>query len=80
MELSGSNRQKPMRAKSALKTAPARGKSARRDVDQVRPLTIISSTDIARRAYELFLLRGGEHGQDVHDWLHAEGELRGAQD
>jgi len=48
-------------------------------VGQVRPLTIISPTDIARRAYELFLLRGGEHGQDVHDWLHAEGELRRAQ-
>jgi len=30
---------------------------------------------IARRAYELFLDRGGEHGHDVDDWLQAEHEL-----
>jgi Protein of unknown function (DUF2934) len=31
---------------------------------------------IARRAYELFLERGGEHGHDWEDWLAAERELR----
>ena len=31
--------------------------------------------DIAARAYELFLRRGGEHGQDWADWLLAEQEL-----
>ena len=31
---------------------------------------------VARRAYELFLARGGEHGHDVEDWLQAERELR----
>ncbi len=30
---------------------------------------------IARRAYELFLQRGGEHGHDWEDWLAAEREL-----
>ncbi len=30
---------------------------------------------IARRAYELFLQRGGEHGRDWEDWLAAEREL-----
>lgn len=30
---------------------------------------------IARRAYELFLERGGEDGHDVDDWLQAEREL-----
>jgi HSP20 family molecular chaperone IbpA len=30
---------------------------------------------IAERAYELFLLRGGEHGHDLDDWLKAESEL-----
>ena len=30
---------------------------------------------IARRAYELFLQRGGEHGRDWEDWLTAEREL-----
>ena len=30
---------------------------------------------IARRAYELFLERGGAHGNDLDDWLRAEREL-----
>jgi hypothetical protein len=32
---------------------------------------------IARRAYELFLARGGEDGHDMDDWYQAERELRG---
>jgi len=32
--------------------------------------------DIARRAYDLYLARGREHGHDVDDWLTAERELR----
>ena len=31
---------------------------------------------IEKRAYELFLTRGCEHGRDVEDWLAAEQELR----
>jgi len=34
---------------------------------------------VARRAFELFCERGGEHGQDVDDWLQAEYELMNAQ-
>jgi len=30
---------------------------------------------IARRAYELFLARGEQHGHDLDDWLRAEREL-----
>lgn len=30
---------------------------------------------IARRAYELFEMRGGEHGHDWEDWFQAESEL-----
>jgi DUF2934 family protein len=30
---------------------------------------------IASRAYELFLQRGAQHGQDFDDWLTAEREL-----
>jgi hypothetical protein len=33
---------------------------------------------IARRAYERFQERGGEHGHDQEDWYEAERELRGA--
>ena len=32
--------------------------------------------DIAMRAYELFLRRGAQHGQDFEDWLAAERELQ----
>jgi HSP20 family molecular chaperone IbpA len=31
--------------------------------------------EIARRAYELFKARGGEHGHDWDDWFRAESEL-----
>ena len=31
---------------------------------------------IARKAYELFLRRGGESGRDVEDWLEAERLVR----
>lgn len=34
--------------------------------------------DIKRRAYELFLSRGGIHGNDQEDWFLAEHELRQA--
>ena len=30
---------------------------------------------IARRAYELFLERGGQHGHDVDDWVQAEQDV-----
>ena len=32
---------------------------------------------IARRAHQVFLERGGAHGQDLQDWLRAERELLG---
>jgi hypothetical protein len=38
----------------------------------------ITDTDIARRAYELYLARGQQDGHDVADWLQAERELNGS--
>ncbi len=35
----------------------------------------LSGEKIARRAHELYLQRGGEHGKDVEDWVRAEKEL-----
>ncbi len=35
----------------------------------------LSAEEIASRAYELYVQRGGEHGKDVEDWLRAEREL-----
>ncbi len=31
---------------------------------------------VARRAYEIYLARGGEPGHEQEDWLRAEKELR----
>ena len=38
----------------------------------------LTNGDTARRAYDLYLARGCEHGHDVEDWLQAERELNGA--
>ncbi len=35
-----------------------------------------SSAEVQRRAYELFVKRGGAHGRDLEDWLEAERQLR----
>ena len=37
------------------------------------------TTRVARKAYELFLRRGGESGRDVEDWLEAERLVRQEQ-
>lgn len=40
----------------------------------------IAENDIARRAYDRYLMRGGEPGHALDDWLDAERELRQAAD
>lgn len=35
-----------------------------------------AASDVALRAYELFLANGSQHGFDVEHWLQAERELR----
>lgn len=42
------------------------------------PPPAVTPDDVARRAHDLYLSRGGRHGQDVDDWLQAEQELRTA--
>jgi len=39
-------------------------------------LSILTHSDIANRAYELFLANGAAHGRDLEHWLQAESELR----
>jgi hypothetical protein len=38
-------------------------------------MVTIPTEEIAKRAYELFMARGGAHGSDLDDWLLAESEL-----
>lgn len=39
------------------------------------PVLAPTTEEIAQRAYEIFLARGGEPGHDLDDWLQAESEL-----
>ena len=70
-------------AKTAAQT-PERRKSAprRKLTTSASENTFVSEDTIARRAFEFYCARGGEHGRDVDDWLQAERELRtsGGQD
>jgi hypothetical protein len=64
-------------------TSTARPKTDRRkkSTTEAESTTItgsISQADIARRAFELYCGRGGQHGSDVEDWLQAERELSSA--
>ena len=44
----------------------------------VSPSATSTHSGVARRAYELYLARGGDHGHNVDDdWRQAERELRG---
>ena len=36
----------------------------------------VTESDIARRAYDLYVARGCKHGHHLDDWLQAERELR----
>jgi hypothetical protein len=38
---------------------------------------MVTDDDVARRAYSLYLERGGVDGHDVDDWTQAVRELRG---
>jgi hypothetical protein len=64
-----------MRNKSARQIEPLR-KTTDSTPSSAPPKTVIHDSDVARRAYALFLERGGEHGYDLDDWLQAERELK----
>ena len=36
----------------------------------------VTTEEIAQRAYDIYMARGGTDGQDMDDWLRAERELR----
>jgi hypothetical protein len=39
-------------------------------------VSVVPEDEIAQRAYELYLARGGQHGHDLEDWFEAEKQLR----
>jgi hypothetical protein len=66
-------------AKSSTKKNGAVSAASDRGPTKSREGSTLDPHDIARRAYELYLARGGGHGDDVTDWLLAERELRTAR-
>ena len=42
----------------------------------VNPEIAPTHEQIERRAYEIYLARGGQHGHDLADWIMAEHELK----
>lgn len=42
------------------------------------PALTVTEAEIARRAFEVFCARGGQHGRALDDWLQAERELLSA--
>ncbi|MGH7913905.1 MAG: DUF2934 domain-containing protein [Candidatus Binataceae bacterium] len=72
------------RTKSVAKQATvamheSNGISARNGSVEAGSNTGMNVELIRARAYELFLARGATHGNDLADWLNAEGELRVAR-
>jgi hypothetical protein len=59
--------------RSPRRTAP-KASRARKTTPAQSP-----TQEIAARAYQRFVERGGAHGHDVEDWLAAEAELRRAR-
>ena len=72
------------RTKSAAKEAAAtvresNGMPAHNGAGTGRPDNEMNIETIRLRAFELFLVRGATHGNDLADRLNAERELRGAR-
>lgn len=60
----------------AAETTGAGALPKRETVDEPKAPSEPAQDDIARRAHELYVERGGEPGRDLEDWLRAEAELR----
>jgi hypothetical protein len=51
-------------------------KATRRSTKKPNSNGAIPDDLVAKRAYEIYESRGGEHGRDFEDWLEAERQLR----
>ncbi|SEK42215.1 Protein of unknown function [Stigmatella aurantiaca] len=71
---SNSPSKEPQKAapKEALKEAPKAAATPAPEPVRSAP----TEEQIARRAYEIYQARGGEHGSNEQDWYQAERELK----
>ena len=63
-------------AKSAKKHDSVATATDRSSKSLAKQPATVTDSDIAHRAYDLYLARGREHGHDVEDWLQAQRERR----
>lgn len=66
-------------AKTARKTKRNRADTRSTSDEQSVSLNEPAREEIERRAYEIYLARGGVNGYDQDDWLQAEREIKEAQ-
>jgi hypothetical protein len=83
----------PPSAPEEVATAPGATHAPMTEPASMHPMAVIGDTsgttredlrvadpnraEIKRRAYELYLERGGQDGRDLEDWLEAERQLKG---
>jgi len=66
----------PKSTKPSTTTTRSRKSSTTPATPTTSSLSLLTHSEIAHRAYELFLAAGGPHGRDLEHWLQAESELR----
>ena len=62
--------------KPSIPSTPARRAPTAAESTSTRPSSAPTPEQIAIRAYEIFIARGGQDGRDQEDWYQAENELR----
>ncbi len=62
-------------APKAVKAGTSQGKKIGTSASSTKPAPTYE--EIAKRSFEIYLERGGEHGHDAQDWARAEAELLG---
>lgn len=67
---------KPTQTSSKTTETPAAGPNTAAQRNSPAPRGGPTHEQIARRAYEIFLARGGQHGNPEQDWHQAERELK----
>ena len=61
---------------ATLATQPEVEAATDRGQQDIPLALMLNRSEIARRAYDLYLARGRQNGHDVEDWLQAVRELR----
>lgn len=70
-------RRAPARRAATRKPAPPLEAAVRGSFESgTEALPQPNPEDVRRRAYEIYVRRGGTHGADLDDWYEAERELR----